>query len=124
MYPSTYQLMNRKLEKHLVQRRIDLWTAEGIKFVTNAHVGVDVDAQTIKDETDAVVIATGATWPRDLNLAGRDAHGVHFAMEYLQGTTKSLLDSNLQDGQSIDVKDADVIVIGGGDTVSMKKVLG
>ena len=103
-------------------------------FVPNADVGVNVDVADLQAENDAIVICTGATWPRDLKIPNRDAHGVHFAMEYLQVcqgcyysvnthgqiseqlNTKSLLDSELQDGAYISAKNKDVIVIGGGDT--------
>jgi glutamate synthase (NADPH/NADH) len=63
-----YGIPNMKLDKKIVQRRIDLLAAEGIKFVANAHIGVDVDANKIKEESDALIVATGATWPRDLNI--------------------------------------------------------
>lgn len=82
----------------------------------NANVGVDVDVNTVRSENDAIVIATGATWPRDLKIPNRSAGGIHFAMEYLQLNTASLLDSKLQDGNFIDARGKDVIVIGGGDT--------
>ncbi|KAH8829512.1 hypothetical protein DL96DRAFT_1598411 [Flagelloscypha sp. PMI_526] len=102
-----YGIPNMKLDKSIVQRR---------SFVTNAHVGVDIDAHLIKAENDAVVIATGATWPRDLKIPNREAPGIHFAMEFLQLNTKSLLDSELADNDYINAKGKDVIVIGGGDT--------
>ncbi|KAI9468208.1 hypothetical protein BDB00DRAFT_864070 [Zychaea mexicana] len=111
-----YGIPNMKLDKNVVQRRIDLLAAEGVTFVPNAHIGVDMDANGLRDENDALVIATGATWPRDLKIPGRDANGVHFAMEFLQANTKSLLDSNLEDGHYLSAKDKHVVVIGGGDT--------
>ncbi|KAF8317483.1 FMN-linked oxidoreductase [Clavulina sp. PMI_390] len=111
-----YGIPNMKLDKAVVQRRIDLMEAEGITFVNNAHVGVDVDAAEIKGANDATVIATGATWPRDLRIPGRDVDGIHFAMEFLQLNTKSLLDSELSNGNYINARGKDVIVIGGGDT--------
>ena len=111
-----YGIPNMKLDKKIVNRRIALLEAEGIKFVPNSHVGVDVDANTIRDNNDALIIATGATWPRDLQVPGRDADGIHYAMEFLQANTKSLLDSNLRDNNYLSAKDKDVIVIGGGDT--------
>ncbi|KAF7322595.1 Glutamate synthase [Mycena chlorophos] len=112
-----YGIPNMKLDKTVVQRRIDLMAAEGITFVPNAHIGVDIDAEQIREENDAVVICTGATWPRDLKIPNRETHGIHFAMEYLQMNTKALLDSELQDGSAyINAKGKDVIVIGGGDT--------
>ncbi|GBC45492.2 glutamate synthase [Rhizophagus irregularis DAOM 181602=DAOM 197198] len=88
----------------------------GIKFVANAHVGVDVDVSQIKTDNDALVLATGATWPRDLNIPNRNLDNIHFAMEFLQLNTSSLLDSNLQNSRYISAKDKNVIVIGGGDT--------
>ncbi|EJT98370.1 NADPH-dependent glutamate synthase [Dacryopinax primogenitus] len=111
-----YGIPNMKLDKAIVQRRVDLMAAEGVTFVTNADVGVNVSAEKIKDENDVVVICTGATWPRDLKIPNRDADGIHFAMEYLQLNTQSLLDSNLEDSRCINAKGKDVIVIGGGDT--------
>jgi len=111
-----YGIPNMKLDKSIVQRRLDLMAAEGITFVANANVGVDVDAETIRAENDAVVICTGATWPRDLKIPNREADGIHFAMEYLQLNTTSLLDSELSNGNYINANGKDVIVIGGGDT--------
>lgn len=111
-----YGIPNMKLQKEVVQRRIDLMAEEGIVFVTNTEVGKDISISRINDDFDAVVISTGATVPRDLPVEGRDAKGVHFAMEFLRKNTKSLLDSNHQDGEFISAKDKDVIVIGGGDT--------
>ncbi|KAF0453232.1 glutamate synthase [Gigaspora margarita] len=111
-----YGIPNMKLDKKVVQRRIDLLAAEGIKFVANAHVGVNVDATKIRLENDALIVATGATWPRDLTIPNRNLDGIYFAMEYLQLNTQSLLDSNLQNNKYIDAKDKHVIVIGGGDT--------
>jgi len=111
-----YGIPNMKLDKTVVQRRLDLMAAEGVTFVPNANVGVDVDIDDLREENDAVVICTGATWPRDLKLPNRDVDGIHFAMEFLQLNTKSLLDSELQNGNYIQAKGKDVIVIGGGDT--------
>ncbi|EPQ58378.1 NADPH-dependent glutamate synthase [Gloeophyllum trabeum ATCC 11539] len=111
-----YGIPNMKLDKAVVQRRLDLMAAEGVTFVPNAHVGVDVDANEIRSQHDAVVVATGATWPRDLRIPGREADGIHFAMEFLQLNTQSLLDSEHQDGRYISARGKDVIVIGGGDT--------
>jgi len=73
-----------KLDKAVVQRRIDLMADEGITFVPNAHVGVDIDVDEIREENDAIVVCTGATWPRDLRIPNREADGIHFAMEFLQ----------------------------------------
>jgi len=111
-----YGIPNMKLDKAIVQRRLDLMAAEGITFVPNAHVGVNVDAAALHEENDAVVVCTGATWPRDLKIPNRNVDGIHFAMEFLQLNTKSLLDSELKNGAYIDARGKDVIVIGGGDT--------
>ena len=111
-----YGIPNMKLDKNTVDRRVDILRAEGVEFVTNAHVGVNVDIHELQENSDAIVLCCGATRPRDLPIPGRELSGVHFAMEFLLKNTKSLLDSNLQDGQYISAKDKDVIVIGGGDT--------
>ncbi|KAK7023963.1 glutamate synthase [Favolaschia claudopus] len=111
-----YGIPNMKLEKTVVQRRVDLMQAEGVTFVPNANVGVDVEASQLHHENDAVVVCTGATWPRDLKIPNRELPGIHFAMDFLQMNTKSLLDSELQNGNYINAKGKDVIVIGGGDT--------
>ena len=111
-----YGIPNMKLEKTVVERRIGLLAAEGIRFVTGTHVGRDYEAGRLLEEFDAVVLCGGASRPRDLTLSGRDLKGIHFAMEYLHNNTKSLLDSNHEDGHYISAKDKDVIVIGGGDT--------
>jgi len=83
---------------------LDLMSAEGVNFIPNANVGVDTDVETIQRENDALVLATGATWPRDPKIPGRSAGGIHFAMEYLQLNTSSLLNSQLQDNNFIDAK--------------------
>ena len=111
-----YGIPNMKLDKAIVERRLDLLRAEGIEFVTNTHVGVDVDIHTLRSEHDALLLACGATQPRDLSIPGRDLQSIHFAMEFLLKNTKSLLDSQLQDQQYISAKDKNVVVIGGGDT--------
>jgi NAD(P)H-dependent glutamate synthase small subunit len=115
-----YGIPNMKLGKDVVQRRVDLLKEEGITFVTNADVGGNgdnaVDVKTLQQENDAVLFATGATRPRDLEVPGRDLNGVHFAMEFLTANTKSLLDSELNDGNFISAEGKNVIVIGGGDT--------
>ncbi len=111
-----YGIPNMKLDKGIVQRRVDLMAAEGINFITSTHVGRDVDPKQLHAQNDAIVYAVGATWPRDLKVPGREADGVHFAMDFLAPNTKSLLDSGLQDGHYLSAKGKDVIVIGGGDT--------
>ncbi len=111
-----YGIPNMKLEKWVVQRRVNLLADEGVKFVTSCEVGKDIDAVHLREENDAIVLATGATKPRDLPIPGRDLKGVHFAMEFLHANTKSLLDSDLRDGKFISAEGKKVIVIGGGDT--------
>jgi glutamate synthase (NADPH/NADH) small chain len=111
-----YGIPNMKLEKELVQRRINLLAEEGIEFVTNTEVGKDISAAELKAQYDAVIIAIGAQKQRDLNLEGREARGIHFAMDYLTQATKRLLDPDYPSESLIDAKGKDVIVIGGGDT--------
>jgi glutamate synthase (NADPH/NADH) small chain len=111
-----YGIPNMKLDKQVVNRRVDLLRESGIRFVTNADVGKNVDAAELRAKHDALLLTTGATQPRDLKVPGRELTGVHFAMDYLTANTKSLLDSNLEDRKFIDAKDKRVIVIGGGDT--------
>ncbi|MDQ0161433.1 glutamate synthase subunit beta [Bacillus alveayuensis] len=111
-----YGIPNMKLEKSIVERRVKLLEEEGIQFVTNTEIGKDVSASELRDQYDAVVLCTGAQKQRDLIIEGRELKGVHFAMDYLTNTTKSLLDSNFEDGQCINVEGKNVIVIGGGDT--------
>lgn len=111
-----YGIPNMKLEKSDIERRVQLMRDEGIEFIVNADVGNNVDVKDLVDGNDAVLLATGATLARDLPIPGRDAKGVHLAMEFLTANTKSLLDSNLEDGNYISAKDKNVIVIGGGDT--------
>ncbi|MFP6621640.1 MAG: glutamate synthase small subunit [Pirellulaceae bacterium] len=111
-----YGIPNMKLDKDVVQRRVDVLAAEGVEFVTDADVGNNVDPKELYEENDALVLATGATRPRDLPVAGRELNGIHFAMEFLTANTRSLLDSKLEDGNYISAQDKHVIVIGGGDT--------
>ena len=111
-----YGIPNMKLDKSTVDRRVNLLRDEGIEFVTDAHVGVNVDIQELRDTNDAIALCCGATSPRDLPIPGRDFSGVHFAVEFLTRNTNSLLNSNLQDGNFISARNKNVIVIGGGDT--------
>ena len=111
-----YGIPNMKLEKSDIERRVQLMRDEGIEFIASADVGNNVDVKELVDGNDAVLLATGATLARDLPIPGREAEGVHLAMDFLTANTKSLLDSNLEDGNYISAKDKNVIVIGGGDT--------
>jgi len=111
-----YGIPNMKLEKKLVDRRVELMREAGIEFVTDANVGVNVDAQQLLAQNHALLLATGATRPRDLPVPGRELEGVHFAMDFLTANTSSLLDSRLANGEYISARDKHVIVIGGGDT--------
>ncbi len=111
-----YGIPNMKLEKQYVERRIRLMEADGIRFVTGTDVGKDISAEELTAQYDSVILACGASNPRDIQAPGRDAKGICFAVQYLAATTKSLLDSGLKDGNYISAKDKHVVVIGGGDT--------
>jgi len=111
-----YGIPNMKLDKReVVLRRIELLEQSGIKFVCNANVGDNVEANLLLRDFDATVICTGATQPRDLVVEGRKLDGVHFAMEYLTASTRALLDGG-PDASPIHAHGKDVVVIGGGDT--------
>ena len=111
-----YGIPNMKLEKTLVDRRVDLLRQAGVEFITGTDVGRDVSAEQLREDFDAVLFATGATIPRDIPVPGRELNGVHFAMEFLTENTRSLLDSQLKNGNFISASAKKVVVIGGGDT--------
>lgn len=111
-----YGIPNMKLEKHIIDRRVDIMKAEGVEFKTSVNVGKDVKASQILKEYDRVILACGASNPRDIKVPGRDANGIYFAVDFLKSTTKSLLDNDLKDGTYISAKGKNVMVIGGGDT--------
>ena len=111
-----YGIPNMKLEKSVVQRRLDLMVEEGVRFMTGANIGSNYETERLTKESDAIVLCGGATRPRDLLIDGRKLAGIHFAMDFLHQNTKSLLDSRHADGRYLSAKDKDVIVIGGGDT--------
>lgn len=111
-----YGIPNMKLEKHIIDRKLNVMKDEGVEFVTEVNIGQNIKAKKIMDDYDAVVLAVGASNPRDISAPGRDADGIYFAVDFLTATTKSLLDSDLTDGKYISAKDKNVIVIGGGDT--------
>ena len=111
-----YGIPNMKLDKkEVVLRRVKLLEDEGVTFTCNTEVGNNYPAEKLLKEFDAVVIATGATKPRDLPIEGRQLKGVHFAMEFLGANTKALLDQH-KNGSFISAEGKDVVVIGGGDT--------
>jgi glutamate synthase (NADPH) small chain len=111
-----YGIPNMKLDKsEVVMRRIKLMEDSGITFKCGANIGTNVDSQVLLKDFDAAVLCTGATVPRDLNVDGRQLGGVHFAMDYLTGSTKALLNGG-PDHAPIHARDKDVIVVGGGDT--------
>lgn len=111
-----YGIPNMKLEKQIVERKQKIMEEEGVTFVTGADVGKDIKADKLLREYDRVVLACGASNPRDIKAPGRDAKGIYFAVDFLKANTKSLLDSHFQDKQYVDTKDKHVVIIGGGDT--------
>ncbi len=111
-----YGIPNMKLEKSVIERRIRLMEQEGVTFRLGVDVGKDITAEEILEAYDAAVLCCGAKKPRDINVPGRDAAGVYFAVDFLASTTKSLLDSGLSDGRYISAKGKNVVIIGGGDT--------
>lgn len=111
-----YGIPNMKLDKSVIDRRIAIMEAEGVEFVTNANIGENVKASGLLKEYDRVVLACGASNPRDIQVPGREASGIYFAVDFLTATTKSLLDSRFADKKFISAKGKKVIVIGGGDT--------
>ena len=111
-----YGIPNMKLEKQIVDRKVKIMEQEGVMFVTGADVGKDVKPAKLLKDYDRVILACGAKNPRDIKAPGRDAKGIYFAVDFLSGVTKSLLDSDLKDKKYVDVKDKHVVIIGGGDT--------
>ncbi|MDR7072378.1 glutamate synthase subunit beta [Fictibacillus barbaricus] len=111
----TYGIPNMKLDKDIVKRRITLLRQEGIDFILNTEIGKDVMADELNEQFDAVILCTGAQKQRNLELEGREAEGVHFAMKYLTQSTKRLLGIEVKE-PIIDAEGKNVIVIGGGDT--------
>ena len=111
-----YGIPNMKLEKSVIDRKINDMKEEGITFLTGVNVGKDLKAAKLLKEYDAVILACGAKNPRDIGAPGRDAKGIYFAVDFLAATTKSLLNSELKDNQYISAKGKKVVIIGGGDT--------
>ncbi|KAK6621297.1 hypothetical protein RUM43_011603 [Polyplax serrata] len=110
-----YGIPTMKLSKQIVQRRVSLLAQEGIEFKTNINVGKDISAKELHDEFDAVLLCTGATWPRDLPIPGRQLQGIHYAVSFLEAWQKKQMGNDV-DLSHILAKDRDVVVIGGGDT--------
>jgi glutamate synthase (NADPH/NADH) small chain len=111
-----YGIPEFKLEKRLLDRRLALMAAEGVVFRAGCHVGIDVTAGDLVSDFDAVVLAGGATEPRDLRVPGRDLHGIHFAMEYLTAQNRRCVGDDLSPGETISAEGRHVVIIGGGDT--------
>ncbi len=111
-----YGIPNMKLEKQYVERKISIMKEEGVEFVTGTDVGKDIKTDKILKDYDRVILACGASNPRDIKAPGREAKGIYFAVDFLKATTKSLLDTGLQEGTYISTKGKKVVVIGGGDT--------
>jgi glutamate synthase (NADPH/NADH) small chain len=111
-----YGIPNFKLEKHLLDRRIEQMRAEGVTFVTNAHVGVNVDVQTLRDEYDVILLAGGSERPRDLAIPGRELTGIHFAMEFLPQQNRRCEGDTLDASLDILATGKRVVILGGGDT--------
>ena len=111
-----YGIPNMKLEKWVIDRKVDIMKEEGVEFITGVNVGKDVKAAKLLKDYDRVILACGAKNPRDIKAPGRDAKGIYFAVDFLKATTKSLLDSDLKDNNYISAKGKKVVIIGGGDT--------
>ncbi len=111
-----YGIPNMKLEKQIVERKVRIMEEEGVSFVTGVDVGRDIKADKLLHDFDRVVLACGASNPRDIKAPGRDAKGIYFAVDFLKANTKSLLDSGFADKSYVDTGDKHVIIIGGGDT--------
>ena len=115
-----YGIPNMKLDKRIVQRRVDLMAAEGVEFITKAEVGLDYPADRLLAEFDAAILCGGASQARDLTVEGRHLEGIHFAVDFLTASTRQLLDGSISNSVSgsavMTARDKDVVVIGGGDT--------
>ena len=111
-----YGIPNMKLEKRFVERKLKIMEEEGIRFVTDADVGKTLEAAKLTAEYDRVLLACGASKPRDLNAPGRDADGIFFAVDFLRGNTKALLDSGFEKSGEVNAAGKHVVIVGGGDT--------
>ena len=104
------------MEKRFLDRRLGIMEAEGVRFRTGANVGIDVPAESLRAEHDALLLAGGAGWPRDLKVPGRELRGIHFAMEYLTQQNRRNEGDEVPVAEAITAKDKRVVIIGGGDT--------
>jgi glutamate synthase (NADPH/NADH) small chain len=111
-----YGIPEFKMEKNVLDRRLNIMHEEGIMFRTNANVGVNVAVEELRQEFDSILLAGGATAPRDLPVPGRELQGIHFAMEYLPLQNKRCEGDTISDSEFISAKDKRVVIIGGGDT--------
>jgi glutamate synthase (NADPH/NADH) small chain len=111
-----YGIPEFKMEKRFLDRRLALLEKEGITFRTRAHVGVTVPVAELRSRFDALVLAGGAAWPRDLQVPGRELRGIHFAMDYLPLQNRRCEGDEIPDGEFITARDRHVVIIGGGDT--------
>ena len=111
-----YGIPEFKMEKRFLQRRLDIMEAEGVRYRTGVNVGVDVPAQQLRADHDAVLLAGGAGWPRDLKVPGRELEGIHFAMEYLTQQNHICEGDAVPAGEQISAAGKRVVIIGGGDT--------
>ncbi len=111
-----YGIPNMKLDKKVVERRINLMQEEGVVFKMNTEIGKNCPVVKLVDEFDAIVLCIGSTRPRPLTVPGAELNGVHYAVDFLTKNTKSLLDSEFKDRQFINPKGKNVIIVGGGDT--------
>lgn len=111
-----YGIPEFKMEKRIVYRRVEQMTAEGVKFVVNAHVGKNVPVEDLQRDYDAILLAGGAEAPRDLNVPGRELKGIHFAMDYLPQQNKRCEGDQLDLALDILANGKHVVIIGGGDT--------
>ncbi len=111
-----YGIPEFKMEKRVLDRRLNLLLAEGVVFRTNANIGVTVPIEELRAQFDAIVLTGGATRPRDLNVPGRELKGIHFAMEYLTQQNKRNEGDHVSDAEAISARGKHVIIIGGGDT--------
>lgn len=105
-----------KMEKRFLSRRLSLLEEEGVQFRTGVNVGVDVSAEQIRHAHDAMLLAGGAGWPRDLKVPGRDLNGIHFAMDYLTPQNRICEGDVVPETEIISAKGKRVVIIGGGDT--------